>query len=153
MNGTRYGGITICDTQVFCVLTGCQRDPRVLGCHKGRQTFCHLLLECRRYKSISVGTNIPYCIRVNHPILGIGHHISLLDNKNYYIIPFDQVGFRRISNVSSFYSLSALGCVMAWFATNKKSAFLFKCIGVRNFRFVIRVLIFMINVPFRVGVD
>ena len=23
----------ICDAQVFRVLTGCQRDPRVLGCH------------------------------------------------------------------------------------------------------------------------
>ena len=30
VNGTRYGGIEICDTQVFRVLTDCQRDPRVL---------------------------------------------------------------------------------------------------------------------------
>ena len=29
MNETRYGGIAICDTQVFRALTGCQRDPRV----------------------------------------------------------------------------------------------------------------------------
>ena len=42
--------------------------------------------------------------------------------------------------------------MMAWFATNKTSAFLFKSIVVRNFGFVIRVLSFMI-LPFRVGVD
>ena len=29
VNGTRYGGIEICDTQVFRVLTGSQQDPRV----------------------------------------------------------------------------------------------------------------------------
>ena len=34
VNETQYGGIKICDTQVFCVLTGFQRDPRVLGRHK-----------------------------------------------------------------------------------------------------------------------
>ena len=34
VNGTRYGGIEICDTQVFRALTVCQRDPWVLGCHK-----------------------------------------------------------------------------------------------------------------------
>ena len=33
MNGTRYGGIEIFDTQVFRALTGCQRDPQVLGYH------------------------------------------------------------------------------------------------------------------------
>ena len=41
---------------------------------------------------------------------------------------------------------------MAWFAKNITSAFLLESIGVRNFRFVIRVLSFMI-VPFKVGLD
>ena len=31
MNGTRYGGIAICDTQVFRALTSYQLDPRVFG--------------------------------------------------------------------------------------------------------------------------
>ena len=40
VNGTRYGGIEICDTQVVHVLTGCQQDSRVLG----RHTFSSLVL-------------------------------------------------------------------------------------------------------------
>ena len=39
VNGTQYGDIKICDTQVFRALTGCQRDTRFLGCHG-------LVLEC-----------------------------------------------------------------------------------------------------------
>ena len=42
--------------------------------------------------------------------------------------------------------------MMAWFATNITSAFLFKSMGVRNYGFVIRVLSFMF-VPFLVGLD
>ena len=58
----------------------------------------------------------------------------------------------RISSVSSFYSLSALGCMMAWFATIITNVFLFESMGVRNFGFVIRILRFMF-IPFYVGLD
>ena len=34
-----------------------------------------------------------------------------------------------------FYSLSALRCMMAWFAINITNAFLFESLGVRNFGF------------------
>ena len=42
--------------------------------------------------------------------------------------------------------------MMAWFATNITSSFLFYSVGVRNFRFIIRVLSFMF-VPFWVNLD
>ena len=42
--------------------------------------------------------------------------------------------------------------MMAWFATNITSAFLFLSMGVRNFGFVIRVLSFMF-IPFWVDLD
>ena len=41
---------------------------------------------------------------------------------------------------------------MAWFAINITSVFLLKSLGVSNFRFVIRILSFMI-VPFSIGLD
>ena len=42
--------------------------------------------------------------------------------------------------------------MIAWFATNVTSTFLFECLGVRNLGFVIRVLSFMF-VPFFVDLD
>ena len=41
VNGTRYGGIEICDTHVVRVLTGFQRDPRVLGRHNDHRESPH----------------------------------------------------------------------------------------------------------------
>ena len=43
MNGTQYGGMAICDTQVFHALTGCQRDPRGFGASQKLSSFKELI--------------------------------------------------------------------------------------------------------------
>ena len=68
VNGTRYGGIEICDTHVVRALTGYQRDPYVLGCHS--------LVSEPRYTSteglVGMGLGHVFIVqRLGHECLGL----------------------------------------------------------------------------------